>query len=76
MTISERTSELVLFSRKLTNPDILLEYGCLAFNRMAEVHMIKLERIQYRCLRIALGLMLSTHVQAVEVIAGVEPLRL
>jgi hypothetical protein len=40
--------------------------------------MIKLERIQYRCLRIALGLMQSTHVhvQAVEVIAGVEPLRL
>jgi hypothetical protein len=38
--------------------------------------MLKLERIQYRCLRIALGLMQSTHVQMPEVIGGVAPLRL
>jgi hypothetical protein len=54
----------------------ILEYGCLAFDRMADNYMLKLERIQYRCLRIALGLMQSTHVQTVEIIAGVEPLRL
>jgi hypothetical protein len=54
----------------------ILEYGCLAFDRMAENHMLKLERIQYQCLRIALGIMQSTHVQTVEIIAGVEPLRL
>jgi ribonuclease HI len=69
------------------HPDVLLivykglirsvmEYGCVAFDRMADTHLLKLERIQYKCLRIALGLMQSTHVQAVEVIAGVPPLRL
>jgi hypothetical protein len=31
---------------------------------------------QYRCLRIALGLMQSTHFQTLEVIGGVPPLRL
>jgi hypothetical protein len=35
---------------------------------MAATHMLKLEKIQYRCLRIALGLMQSTH--------AVPPLRL
>jgi hypothetical protein len=38
-----------------------LEYGCIAFDRMAATNM--LERIQYRCLRIVLGLIQSTHVQ-------------
>ncbi len=54
----------------------VLDYGCIAFDRAADTHLLKLERIQYRSLRIALGLMQSTHVQTVEVIAGVEPLRL
>jgi hypothetical protein len=49
----------------------VLEYCCIAFDRMAATHMLKLERIQYRCLRIALGLMQSTHVQMLEVIGGV-----
>jgi hypothetical protein len=40
-----------------------LEDGCKAFDRMAATHMLKLKRIQYRCLRIALGLMQSTHVK-------------
>jgi hypothetical protein len=44
----------------------VLEYCCIAFDRMAATHMLKLERIQYRCLRIALGLMQSTHVQTLE----------
>jgi ribonuclease HI len=54
----------------------VLEYGCIAFDRAADTHILKLERIQYRCLRIALGLMQSTHVQTVEIIARIEPLRL
>jgi hypothetical protein len=43
---------------------------------MAATHMLELERIQYQCLRIALGLKQSTHVQTLEVIGGVPPLRL
>jgi hypothetical protein len=54
----------------------VLKYGCIAFDQMATTHMLKLERIQYRCLRVALGLMKSTHVQTLEVIGGVPPLRL
>jgi hypothetical protein len=38
--------------------------------------MLKLGRIQYQCLKIALGLMHSTHVQSLEVIGGVPPLKL
>jgi hypothetical protein len=43
----------------------VLEYGCIAFDRMAATHVLKLERIQYQCFRIALGLMKSTNVQTV-----------
>jgi hypothetical protein len=54
----------------------VLKYGCIAFDQLAATHMLKLERIQYRCLRIALGLMQSTHIQMLEVIGGVPTLRL
>jgi hypothetical protein len=49
-------------------------FGVWVCDRMATTHMLK--RIQYRCLRIALGLMHPTHVQTLEVIGGVPPLRL
>jgi hypothetical protein len=54
----------------------VLEYGCIAFDRMVATHMLKLERIQYRCLRLALGLMQSIQIQTLDVIGGVPPLRL
>jgi hypothetical protein len=38
--------------------------------------MLKLEKVQYRCLKINLGSMQSTHVQMLEVIGGVPPLRM
>jgi hypothetical protein len=41
---------------------------------MTSTHTLKLGRIQYRCLRIVLGSMESTHVQTLEVIGGVPPL--
>jgi hypothetical protein len=44
----------------------------ITVDQMAGTHMLKLERVQYRCLRIALGLMQSTHVQTLEVSATVE----
>jgi hypothetical protein len=34
----------------------VLECGFIAFDWMAATHIFKLKRIQYRCLRIALGL--------------------
>jgi hypothetical protein len=51
----------------------VLEY---AYDRMAGTHMLKFERVKYRCLRIVLGLMQSTHVETLEVIGGVSPLRM
>ena len=53
----------------------LMEYGSFCFTSAADVHMIKLERIQYRCLRIAMGCMQSTHTMSLEVLAGVLPLK-
>jgi hypothetical protein len=64
---------LILYSGRISS---VLEYGCIAFDRMAATHLLKLKRIQYRCLRIALGFMQSTHIQTLEVIGGVESLRL
>jgi hypothetical protein len=43
---------------------------------MAATHIKKLERIQWRGLRICLGLMRSTHTDTVEVLSGVPPLDL
>jgi hypothetical protein len=40
----------------------VIEYGCIAFDRAANTHILKLERTQYQCLRIALRLMQLTHV--------------
>jgi hypothetical protein len=54
----------------------VLKYGCIAFDRMAGTHMLKLERVQYRCLRIALGLMHSNHVQTLKVIRVVSSSRM
>ncbi|XP_055533007.1 uncharacterized protein LOC129723073 [Wyeomyia smithii] len=53
----------------------VIEYGCFCFRSAANTHLIKLERIQYRCLRIALGCMQSTHTMSLEVLAGVLPLK-
>ncbi|XP_058814360.1 uncharacterized protein LOC131678307 [Topomyia yanbarensis] len=54
---------------------LVMEYGCFCFRSAANTHIIKLERIQYRCLRIALGSMQSTHTMSLEVLAGVLPLK-
>jgi hypothetical protein len=54
----------------------ILEYGYIAVDRMADTHMLKLERLQYCCLKIALNLMQSTYVQTLEVIGGLPPLRM
>jgi ribonuclease HI len=54
----------------------VLEYGSFCFAEMAETHALKLKRIQWRGLRIALGLMQSTHTDTVEMLCGVVPLDL
>ncbi|XP_062702077.1 uncharacterized protein LOC134285420 isoform X1 [Aedes albopictus] len=52
----------------------VLEYGSFCFQAAAKTHLLKLQRVQYRCLRIALGCMNSTHTMSLEVLAGVQPL--
>ncbi|XP_062706171.1 uncharacterized protein LOC134287690 [Aedes albopictus] len=54
----------------------VMEYGCFTFGSAAQIHFSKLERIQYRCLRICLKLMNSTHTQSIEVLAGIVPLKI
>jgi len=53
----------------------VMEYGSFCFRSAANTHLKKLETIQYRCLRIALGCMQSTHTMSLEVLAGVLPLK-
>ena len=52
----------------------VMEYGSFCFRSAAGTHILQLQRIQYRCLRIALGCMHSTHTMSIEVLAGVLPL--
>jgi ribonuclease HI len=54
----------------------VIEYGCICFSEMAATHFKKLERVQWRGLRICLGLMRSTHTGTVEVLSGVPSLDL
>jgi hypothetical protein len=54
----------------------VLEYGYVCFSEMAVTHFKKLERVQWRALRISLGLMQWTHTGTVEVLNGVPPLDL
>lgn len=51
----------------------ILDYGAHCFQFLANTHKLKLQRIQWRSLRICLGLMVSTHTQSCEVLAGVMP---
>lgn len=53
-----------------------MEYGCITFGGAAKTHILKLERIQYRAIRICLGSMMSTHTGSLEVMAGIKPLKL
>ena len=59
----------------LTTVLSVIEYGCFCFRSAANTHLIKLERLQYRCLRIALGCMHSTHTMSLEVLACVVQLK-
>jgi hypothetical protein len=71
-----RKNERLSKFKKKSAIHCVLENDCITFDRMASTHMLKLERIQCRCLRIVLGMMQYTHVQTLEVIGGVSPLRL
>lgn len=54
----------------------ILEYGAFAFQFLAKTHRLRLERIQWRALRVCLGMMTSTHTRTLEVQAGILPLEL
>jgi hypothetical protein len=53
----------------------VIEYGGVCFSGMSDFHMRRLERIQWRAGRICFGLMRSTHVLSVKVLAGLPPIR-
>jgi hypothetical protein len=52
----------------------VLKYGSVCFKHIAKTHMLGLERVQYRALRIALGLMGSTPNNFLDVLSGIPPL--
>jgi hypothetical protein len=47
----------------------------MCFSKMFDCHMRRLERIQWKSGRICIGLMRSTHVLSVEVLAGLPAIR-
>jgi hypothetical protein len=53
----------------------VIEYGGVCFSGMSDCHMRRLERIQWRAGRICFGLMRSTHVMSVDVLAGLPPIK-
>jgi hypothetical protein len=52
----------------------VLEYASVCYANMAKTNFLKLERIQYRGLRISLGLMQSTPNNSMEVLSGIHPI--
>lgn len=54
----------------------VLEYGCSAYQHMAETHKMRLRIIQNRGLRTCLGLLSSTHIGSLEAISGTLPIDL
>lgn len=54
----------------------VLEYGAFAIQSLANTHKLRLERVQWRALRVCLGMMTSTHTRTLEVQAGILPLDL
>jgi hypothetical protein len=55
--------------------DSVLEYGSVWYAGMTRTHMLLLERIQYRALRIIMGLLGSTLNNNIGVLSGTPPLR-
>lgn len=54
----------------------VMEYGCFTFSSAVQTHFSKLEKIQFRSLKICLKLLNSTHSKSVEVLAGIIPLKI
>jgi hypothetical protein len=52
----------------------VLECGSVCYSGMAMTHMLWLERVQYRGIRIALGLLFSTPNNSLGVLSGIAPL--
>jgi hypothetical protein len=52
----------------------VLKNGSVCFTNMAKTHMLGLERVQYRALRVALDLMGSTPNNCLGVLSGIPPL--
>jgi hypothetical protein len=50
----------------------VLEYGLVCFADLAKTHMLGLERVQYRALRVVLGLMLTTPNNCLGVLGGIS----
>lgn len=54
----------------------IFDYACHLYGPAANTHLLKLDRLQFRCLRICLGAMCSSPTDALLVESGEMPLRL
>lgn len=53
----------------------VIEYGAVAILPMADTHMLRLQRVQWRAIRCAMGFMRTTHTATLEVLSGIPPVR-
>jgi hypothetical protein len=52
----------------------VLDYASVYYSGMAKTHMLRLEKVQYRGIRLALGPMCSTPNNSLGVLSGIPPL--
>jgi hypothetical protein len=52
----------------------VLDYASVCYSGITKTHMLRLERVQYRGIRLALGLMCSTPNNTLGVLSGIPPL--
>lgn len=53
-----------------------MDYGCEIYDSSVKSNKIKLDRVQYQCLRLCCGALRSTPVNALQVDCGEMPLEL
>ena len=70
---SSRRSQMMIY-RQLIRP--ILDYGCIGYDVMSDSQKQRLDSIQYQALKIASGAMITTSLNALQVISGEPPLKL
>ena len=64
----------LLFYKSLVRS--IIDYGSIFYGTAADIHLQKIDRVKYKCLRLCLGLLKSTPINVIEVETCEPPLNL